>query len=45
MAVAFQTWTRYDDGRQALMKAELERIAAKPGLSRDMSEMVSRMLG
>ncbi len=45
MASAFQTWTRYDADRQARMKAELERIAARPGLSRDMSEMVSRMLG
>ncbi|WP_370310663.1 aminopeptidase N [Salipiger bermudensis] len=44
MCSVFQTWTRYDAGRQALMKAELERIAAKPDLSRDVSEMVGRLL-
>ena len=44
MCSVFQTWTRYDSGRQALMKAELERIAAKPDLSRDVSEMVGRLL-
>jgi len=44
MCSVFQTWKRYDEGRQALMKAELERIAAKPDLSRDVSEMVGRLL-
>ncbi|MBY6003595.1 aminopeptidase N [Salipiger bermudensis] len=44
MCSVFQTWKRYDAGRQALMKAELERIAAKPDLSRDVTEMVGRLL-
>ncbi|MBN7784004.1 aminopeptidase N [Ponticoccus gilvus] len=44
MAAVFQTWTRYDEGRRALMRAALERIAAKPKLSRDTGEMVTRML-
>ena len=44
MCGAFQTWTRYDADRQALMRAALERIAAKPDLSRDTGEMVSRLL-
>ncbi|MCR8546407.1 aminopeptidase N [Salipiger sp. P9] len=44
MCSVFQTWKRYDADRQALMKAELERIAAKPGLSRDVTEMVTRLL-
>ncbi|MFW2586699.1 aminopeptidase N [Sagittula sp. SSi028] len=44
MCSAFQTWTRYDDNRRSLMKAELERIKAKPKLSRDTDEMVSRIL-
>ena len=44
MCSVFQTWKRYDEGRRALMKAELERIAAKPDLSRDVSEMVGRLL-
>lgn len=45
MSTAFETWVRYDAGRQALIKAELARIAATPGLSRDLGEMVGRMLG
>ncbi|WP_146587424.1 aminopeptidase N [Puniceibacterium confluentis] len=45
MCSAFQTWKRYDADRQAKMKAALERIAAQPDLSRDTTEMVSRMLG
>ncbi|APZ53884.1 aminopeptidase N [Salipiger abyssi] len=44
MCSVFQTWKRYDTQRQALMQAELERIAAKPGLSRDVTEMVTRLL-
>ena len=38
-------WRRIEAGRSALMKAELERIAATPGLSRDTSEQVSKSLG
>ncbi len=45
MSTAFETWKRYDAGRQALAKGELARIAATPGLSRDLGEMVGRMLG
>jgi aminopeptidase N len=45
MMTAFQTWRRYDAGRQAHAKAALERIAATPDLSRDGAEMVGRMLG
>ena len=45
MSTAFETWRRYDTGRQALAKAALARIAAAPGLSRDLGEMVGRMLG
>ncbi len=45
MAGAFETWRRYAPARQALIRAELERIAAAPGLSRDLAEMVGRMLG
>ena len=37
-------WRRYDKARQALMKAELERIAAEPGLSRDVFEIASKSL-
>ena len=45
MSTAFETWRRYDAGRQALVRAELDRMAAAPGLSRDLGEMVGRMLG
>ncbi len=45
MSTAFETFARYDAGRQALIRAELERIQATPGLSRDLAEMVGRMLG
>tara|TARA_R110002020_G_scaffold10051_15_gene38951 strand:+ start:801 stop:3347 length:2547 start_codon:yes stop_codon:yes gene_type:complete len=44
MCAAFQSWRHYDDSRQAHARAELERIAATPDLSRDMREMVGRML-
>lgn len=44
MCSAFQTWKRYDPTRQAMMKAEIERILAQPALSRDTTEMLSRIL-
>ncbi|NPD15863.1 aminopeptidase N [Xinfangfangia sp. D13-10-4-6] len=44
ISTAFETWPRYDAARQALIRAELTRISATPGLSRDLSEMVGRML-
>ncbi len=37
-------WRRFDEGRAALMRAELERIMAVPGLSKDMLEQVSKSL-
>ena len=43
LAGAFETWRRYDAGRQALMAQALARIAARPGLSRDTAEMVARI--
>ncbi len=45
MSTAFETWRRYDAGRQCQVQAELRRIQAVPGLSRDLGEMVTRMLG
>ena len=45
MSTAFETVARYDMGRQGLIRRELSRIAATPGLSRDLAEMVARMLG
>ncbi len=37
-------WQRYDQARQDLMKSELERIAALPGLSGDVGEVVGKSL-
>jgi aminopeptidase N len=37
-------WRRFDEGRAALMKAELERIVATPGLSKDVFEQASKSL-
>ncbi|WP_170381715.1 aminopeptidase N [Ruegeria atlantica] len=44
MCSAFQTWKRYDADRQSLMQAQMTRIADTPNLSRDTTEMVSRIL-
>jgi aminopeptidase N len=37
-------WRRFDTARAALMKAELERVLAVPGLSKDVFEQVSKSL-
>jgi aminopeptidase N len=37
-------WRKYDSSRQALMKAELERILASGELSSDVYEVVSKSL-
>jgi len=37
-------WKRFDEARQAMMKAELQRILAQPGLSRDVTEQASKSL-
>ncbi|PZU15993.1 MAG: aminopeptidase N [Citromicrobium sp.] len=42
---ALGRWRRIEPGRAALMRGELERIAAAPGLSRDTQEQVLRSLG
>jgi aminopeptidase N len=45
LSTGFETWARYDADRQGLIREQLERIAARDGLSRDLREMVQRMLG
>ncbi len=45
MSTAFETWSRYDADRQALIGTELDRILASPGLSRDLTEMAGRIRG
>jgi aminopeptidase N len=37
-------WRRHEPGRQALMRRELERIIATPGLSKNTYEIVSKSL-
>ncbi|SMO99466.1 aminopeptidase N [Paracoccus laeviglucosivorans] len=44
MCSAFETLGRYDAGRRAKGRAALQRIAEMPGLSRNTSEMVTRIL-
>ena len=44
MTTAFETWRRYDGARQELMRTALCRLAAKPNLSRDTKEMVTRLM-
>ncbi len=45
LAAALGTWRTFDAGRQALMQGELQRLAARPGLSKDTAEIVGRLLG
>ena len=42
---ALGRWRRVEPGRAGIMREELERIAALPGLSRDVREQVSKSLG
>jgi aminopeptidase N len=44
MCSAFQTWRRYDPARQSLINEQLSRILATPALSRDTSEMITRII-
>ncbi|MEP5730160.1 MAG: aminopeptidase N [Sulfitobacter sp.] len=45
MCAAFQTWKRYDSDRQSKMLAQVERILNTPDLSRDTTEMLTRIKG
>jgi aminopeptidase N len=45
MTKAFETLGRWGPDRQALMRDSLQRIAKAPGLSRDTSEIIRRLLG
>jgi len=44
MVPALGRWRRFEPKRAALMRAELERILAEPGLSKDVFEQVSKSL-
>ena len=45
MAGAFENWRRYDGERQKLMRTEMETIAKMDGLSTNLFEVTSKMLG
>ncbi len=44
LAVPLGRWRRFDAARGRLMRAQLERITATPGVSKDVLEMASRAL-
>ncbi len=44
LAGGFETWRRYDLGRQQLMREELEAILKLPGISPNLFEVVSKTL-
>lgn len=44
MLTPFSRWRRFDGQRQELMKKELERILAEPGLARDVYELAAKSL-
>ncbi len=43
-ASALSSFRRYDADRQALMRAQLQRLLDTPGLSKDTFEIASRSL-
>lgn len=43
-ATSFDTWRRYDDRRQEMMRNALQRLTQAPDLSRNTAEVVSRLL-
>ena len=45
MCSAFQTWRRYDTERQVMIGTQLDRILATLNLSRDTTEMITRIRG
>ncbi|MFT4540344.1 MAG: aminopeptidase N [Planctomycetota bacterium] len=45
MVSTFNSWRRFDEGRQKLMVKQLQRVAAVKGLSKDTFEIVTRALG
>ena len=44
MSSVFSQWRRFDEGRQGLMRAQLERIGAVKGRSKNTGEVVARCL-
>ncbi|HID82543.1 MAG TPA: aminopeptidase N [Chromatiales bacterium] len=44
LAKSFSRWRKYDEQRQALMTAQLEKILAQPKISKDVYEVVKKSL-
>jgi len=44
MIGALTSWRRYDEKRQGLMKAQLERIISTPAISKDVYEVAVKSL-
>ena len=44
LVTPFGRWRRFDEKRSGMMRAELERMLATPGLSKDLYEQVSKSL-
>ena len=44
MTTVFDTWKIYDKSRQIMINTALDRVAKKPNLSRDTSEILARLL-
>ena len=44
VASAYNLWMRFPQPRRGFMQASLQRIAAAPGLSPDVTEVVTRTL-
>jgi len=45
MAGAFETWRRFDERRRSLMRAELTAMVKTPGVSSNLYEVATKMLG
>lgn len=45
MATAFDTWRRFDAGRQDKMRTQMQRLVDRSDCSRDLFEIVTRVLG
>ena len=45
LVATLNDWKRFDQDRQALMLAQLDRIRSHPQLSKDVTEIVNRALG
>ncbi len=45
MATAFETWRRFDEGRQTAIRAQMQRLVDRKDCSRNLFEIVTRLLG